>query len=284
MTKRLFSFTAMLLMCLAFISCGDKSKAEKAGWKLSVQSFTFHKFTLEEALDKTAALGVKYIEVYPGHKLGGKWGDKVFDFNLDEETQRELREKAEEKGVRIVGSGVFTSDNRDDWEKMFKFAKSMGLEFITCEPPLELMDFVEELSDRYGILVAIHNHPKPSEYWHPQFLLDVISERGRNIGSCADVGHWNREELDQLECMRLLEGRIVSLHFKDILPKQEGVKWQEDTIWGNGCLEVKDMLEILKRQKFKGYISIEYERNWDDSFPDIQLCIEEFDKLTDEIL
>ncbi len=274
----------MVVFGLSLNSCSNRTKAEQAGWDLSVQSFTFHKFNLMEALDKTRELGVKYIEVYPGHKLGGKWGDKVFDFNLDEQTQKELREIAEEKGVRIVGSGVFVSDNKEDWEKMFRFAKSMDLEFITCEPPLELWDYVEELSDKYGIKVSVHNHPQPSDYWNPQNLLDAIAERSENIGSCSDVGHWNREGLNHLDCLRKLNGRIISLHIKDIKPKEKGVEWQDDTIWGQGCLGIKDMLEILKEQQFKGYLSIEYEYNWDNSVPDIKKCIEEFNRVTDEIL
>ena len=284
MMKKILGIATLLIFCLSLNSCAKKTKAEKAGWNLSIQSYTFHKFTLMEALDKTHQLGVKYIEVYPGHKLGGKWGDKVFDFNLDEESQKELRKIAEEKGVKIVGSGVFVSDNKEDWEKMFKFAHSMKLDFVSCEPPLELWDFVEELSNKYNIKVAVHNHPKPSDYWNPQNLLNAISKRSDKIGSCADVGHWNREGLDHLDCLKKLKGRIISFHFKDILPKEEGVAWQEDTIWGKGCLGIKDMLEILKEQKFKGYLSIEYEYNWDNSVPDIQLCIQEFNKVVDEIL
>ena len=284
MFKKILSIAAMTIFGLSLCSCSKQTKAEKAGWDLSVQSFTFHKFPLMEALDKTHELGVKYIEVYPGHKLGGKWGDKVFDFNLDEETQKELRQIAKDKGVKIVGSGVFVSDNKEDWEKMFKFATSMDLEFITCEPPLELWDYVEELSDKYDIKVSVHNHPQPSDYWNPQNLLNAISERSDKIGSCSDVGHWNREGLNHLDCLRMLNGRIISLHFKDIKPKEEGVEWQDDTIWGQGCLGIKDMLEILKEQGFKGYLSIEYEYNWDNSVPDIKKCIEEFNKVTDEIL
>ena len=32
---------------------------EKNGWRLAIQSYTFHKFTLVEAFDKTQELGVK---------------------------------------------------------------------------------------------------------------------------------------------------------------------------------------------------------------------------------
>ena len=43
--------------------------AEKLGWHLGCQAYTFHKSTLFEAIDKTASLGLHYIEVFPGQKL-----------------------------------------------------------------------------------------------------------------------------------------------------------------------------------------------------------------------
>lgn len=261
-----------------------QTKAERFGWHLGMQSYSFHRFTLTEALDKTHELGLKYIEVYPGHKLGGKWGDKVFDFNLDAKTQKELKELAASKGIKIIGSGVYVAEKSSDWEKMFKFAKSMELEFITCEPALGDWDMVEGLSKRYGIKISVHNHPQPSDYWKPENLLNAISGRSKSLGSCSDVGHWRREGLNQIECLKKLQGRIISLHFKDIAAKKAGEKEQHDVIWGTGILDIKGMLQELKRQNFKGVFSIEYEYNWDNSVPDIKKCIDNFNKVADEIL
>lgn len=51
-------------------------------------------------------------------------GDKVFDFNLDAQTQKEIKELAASKGIKIVGTGVYVAEKSSDWEKMFKFAKA----------------------------------------------------------------------------------------------------------------------------------------------------------------
>lgn len=287
MKKQLISIVASLVSCVICLSCGQKQEnqtaAEKMGWRLGIQSYSFHRFSVTEALDKTQELGVKYIEIYPGHRLGGKWGDKVFGFDLDDQTRKEVKELAESKGIKIVGTGVFVAGNSDEWEKMFRFAKSMNMEFITCEPALNDWDLVESLSKKYGIKVSVHNHPQPSDYWKPELLLDQISTRSKSIGSCCDVGHWRREGLDQIECLKKLDGRVVSLHFKDIAEKQEGEAEQHDVIWGTGILNVKGMLQELKRQNFKGVFSIEYEYNWDNSVPDIKQCIDYFNKTVEEI-
>ena len=280
---QLFNILLLLVCSLSSIPVQAQTKAEKNGWRLGIQSYSFHLFPLIEAFDKTRELGLKYIEVYPGHKLGGKWGDRVFDFNLDIRTQNELKELAVSKGVKIVGIGVYVAEKSSDWEKMFRFAKAMEMEFITCEPALDDWDLVEKLSDQYRINISVHNHPQPSDYWKPENLLQAISHRSHSLGSCADVGHWRREGLDQRECLKKLSGRLISLHFKDIAAKQAGEKEQHDVIWGTGVLDIKGMLKELKAQNFKGIFSIEYEYNWENSISDIRECITYFNKVTNEI-
>ena len=143
---------AVAVLSVAAVACSPKqTKAEKYGWKLAMQSYTFHKVSFGEALDKTAELGVKYIEAFPGHRLGGKWGDQVFGYGMDEQTRKEILDLASSKGVKIVGSGVFVPSDPSEWEKEFEFAKAMGLEYISAEPPMADWDLVEKLSDRYGI-------------------------------------------------------------------------------------------------------------------------------------
>ena len=268
------------ILAIAWIAAGCTPKqtvAEKNGWKLAVQSYTFHKFTFEEALDKTAELGVKYIEAFPGHRLGEKWGKQVFGYEMDAATRKEILDLAASKGVRIVGSGVFVPADPSQWEQEFAFARDMGMEYISTEPAMADWDLVETLSDRYGIAVSVHNHPKPSTYWTPDSLLLAVSDRSPRLGSCADVGHWKRCGLDQMDCLRKLDGRIISLHFKDIAPA-EAEGGPHDVIWGTGVLDVPGMLRMLKDQQFQGYFAIEYEYNWDNSVPDIRQCIDYFNE------
>lgn len=281
-----YSLLLFISICIVMLfACnGNKTIAEKNGWNLAIQSYSFHKFTLLEALDKTQELGVKYIEIFPGHKIGGKWGDKVFDFNLDLDTRKELKDIAKSKGIKIISTGVYVAEKSSDWEKMFAFAKDMGMEYISCEPALNDWDLVEKLAEKYNIKVSVHNHPKPSDYWNPDNLLDAISKRSNLIGSCADVGHWNREGLNHIECLKKMEGRLISLHFKDIKNEPNENNWRDDTIWGKGVLDVKSMLKELERQGFKGMFTIEYEYNWDNSVPDIKECIMYFNKASEEIL
>ncbi|MBK5194878.1 MAG: sugar phosphate isomerase/epimerase [Proteiniphilum sp.] len=283
MKKIFLLFVALSLLTLsnACKSTRPESKAEKAGWKLSMQSYTLHRFTAVEALDKTQQLGLHFIEIYPGQKMGGDFGDALFGYALSDEDQEKLKSLAASKEIKIISSGVWTA-KREEWEKVFAFAENMKLEFISAEPALDDWDVVENLAKQHKIKVAVHNHPSESSYWKPEILLQAIDNRSELLGSSADVGHYKRMGLDPLECIKQLEGKIISFHFKDIAPVgSEGTL--EDVIWGTGVLQVDEMLKELKRQKFKGYFTIEYEANWENNLPEIKESINYFNEVVEEL-
>ena len=282
--KTLKIITGLLLCLWISTSCtssGTKTKAEQQGWQLSVQSYTFHLFTAIEALDKTEELGVKFIEIYPGQRMGEGFNDAIFGYQLNEEQRETLKKEAQARDIKIISSGVWTAQ-KEEWEDFFSFAKNMEMEFISAEPAREDWDLVEQLAEKYQVKVAVHNHPSESSYWKPEILLNSIEERSSLLGACVDVGHYKRMGLEPVPSMKQLEGRIISLHFKDIAPKGEE-KTLEDVIWGRGILNVKEMLEELKRQNFKGYFTIEYEADWENNIPHIKESIEYFNKIATDL-
>ena len=279
--NRILLATIAILLLSSCSNSTAQTKAEKNGWKLSMQSYTFHKFTVVEALEKTHELGLHYIEVYPGHKMGEGFGDATFGYALTTEQQNQIKEIAKSKDIKIVSSGVWVPQH-DEWEKVFKFANDMELEFISAEPLREDWDVVENLAKQYQIKVAVHNHPNESSYWKPEILLDIIGDRSPLLGSTADVGHYKRMDVDPIPALKNLEGKLFALHFKDIAPEGPEDKL-EDVVWGTGILNVKGILEELKRQNFKGYFTIEYEANWENSLPEIKESIDYFNQVADEI-
>lgn len=275
------------VLCCLLLSAGcaqdnTKTKVEKQGWHLSMQSYTFHLFTVMESLDKTQELGLRFIEIYPGQRMGDGFGETVFGYQLDGDQQKKLKEEAASRNITIISSGVWTAQ-REEWEHIFSFAKDMGMEFISAEPAREDWDVVEELAKKQNIKVAVHNHPSENSYWKPEILLGSIGGRDGLLGACVDVGHYKRMGLDPIPSMQQLDGKIISLHFKDIAPQGE-TQSLEDVVWGQGILNVKGMMEELKRQNFKGYFTIEYEADWENNLPRITQSIEYFNQVAEEIL
>lgn len=272
----------ILAILISFSSCNsrsDKTNVDDNKLKLSIQSYTFNRFTLVDAINKAHDLGIQYMEVYPKQKLGGEYGDVMFDYNLSSEHRNGIKEYAESKDVKLVATGVLVPQ-RNEWENVFSFASEMGMDYISAEPNREDWDLVESLSERYKIKVATHNHPSEKSYWQPEELLKYIESRSALLGSNCDIGHFKRMGLDPLESVKKLEGRLISLHFKDLAPKENGY---EDVVWGLGVLDLENILKELKRQKYNGYITIEYEAEWDDNVSSIEKSIDYFNQLVSEI-
>lgn len=282
--KNIIDHTCILILSLlmSLNTFAKQDKAEKAGWHLGVQASTFHKFTFQEAIDKVHQLGLKYVEVYYGQPLG-KDIEGTMDFHMDKATQKKVLSIAKSKGVKIVASGVIICKDEAEWKQLFEFASAMGIETITCEPEYKYLKYIDQQANHYKIDVAIHNHPKPSAYWTPDLFLHAVEGLSDRIGACADVGHWKRMGIDPVEALKKYEGRIKTLHFKDIKEREDGETEQHDVIWGTGVCNVDGILKELKRQNFKGLFSIEYEYNWDNSVPDIKQCISYFNQEVGQI-
>lgn len=256
----------------------DDSAAEKLGWRLGTQSWTFRDRTLFEVIDIAHVLGLKYMECYPGQPFSKGHPDVKFDVDLKPELQKELKAKFETSGVKMVSMGVVGFKNDEaECRKTFDFAKAMGLEAICCEPDEDAFDVLEKLCEEYKINLAIHDHPKPSHYWNPETVLKVAKGRSQRIGACADTGHWSRSGLVPVECLKTLEGRIIESHFKDIAN-------DKDQPWGTGQGNARGMLEELKRQNFHGVILLEYETGSGKELEDnAAKCIAFFDATAREL-
>jgi sugar phosphate isomerase/epimerase len=190
-----------------------------------------------------------------------------------------LIKKLKDANVTPVLYGVVGLPNDEAQQrKVFEYAKKLGLETIVSEPPADAFELIDKLANEYQINVAIHDHPKPSHYWNPDAVLKVCEGRSRRIGACADIGHWARSELVPAECIKKLEGRIVSLHVKDIDEKKE------DVVWGNGKVDVRAVLVELHRQGAKPVFSIEYEKGkGDELVANVAKSVEFFNSVVTEL-
>ncbi len=271
---------AMALPCLtttrAYAGHRNDSAAEKLGFKLSLQCYTFRKLTFFETVDEAAQLGIKYLEIFPGQKL--KPGSNITtNSGMSDEVCNEIQKKlAEAGGLKVVAYGVAAVPSEEpSARKTFEWAKKMGIEVLVTETtPTELHD---KLCTEYNIKMALHNHPAT---WPPEKVLAACKDRCNRIGSCSDTGHWMRANHVPVDTLKMLQGRVMHLHFKDLDQFGKG----QDVPWGTGKGDVKGMLQELKRQGFHGYFSIEYEHG---TVPELRTnlaqCVEFFDATAAEL-
>ena len=282
MKKQFYGVLVLVAAVLLSTACNNSSTEQKPGedtaavaadsaskvtdnWKLGVQMWTFRMFTMTEALVKADSCGIKYIEAFWGQALGGDSKD-TFGIKMTQAGRDKLKELLKSHNIQMVAMGVISPGTKEEWVDAFKLAKEFGLSYITAEPKKTLWDTVDSLAGFYGIKIAIHDHPKPNAYSHPDSVLAAMAGHP-NMGACADVGHWARNGLNIVDCLKKLEGHVYGVHLKDI--KEFDQPKSADTVVGKGVIQFSPIFAELKRQHFSGMLSIEHESNWFHNVPDV---------------
>ena len=245
------------------------------GFAIGCQAYTFNRFTVFEAIEKTAEAGGKVIEFYPGQKLSKEEPEVKWNHDASDDVFAKVVAKLAQHKIKAVNYGVVSIPTEEEGaRKIFAFAKKLGLLAVTTES-FEAIDTIEKMVKEYDIKVGFHDHPrrpdKPTyRMWDPYFILELTKGRDERIGACADTGHWQTSGISPVWAVRTLKGRIVSSHLKD---KKDYGK-SHDVPYGQGVGEIGRVLAELKEQGFDGNISIEYEHNWENSLPEVKQCID----------
>ncbi|MEO0016846.1 MAG: hypothetical protein RLZZ522_129 [Verrucomicrobiota bacterium] len=243
------------------------------GWFVGAQAYTFKEFTAFEAIAKTKQAGGNVIEFFPGQVLKPGVPDKV-GHTMSEAAMAELKAECSRLGVHPVNYGVVGAKDADEVRAIMGFAKKMGF-YSVCTEATELIAAWETNAKEFDIKVAFHEHggamDRPGyKVWNPLYILGVVESRDHRVGACADLGHWCTSNLKPLDCLRILNGRIISVHLKD----KAAFGNAPVVVAGKGVVDVAACLEELKRQKFDGHLSIEHENDWMDSVPQVRANVD----------
>lgn len=255
--------------------CPNTAAVQKSPeFMLSVQAWTFNRFTLFEAIERTSQAGAKFIEMFPGQMLRPGSDVKVGPEMPEAETAA-LENHLQKFGIKPVAFGVTgIPKNPAEARPLFQWAKRLKLMVINTES-VDAIDTIELMVKEFDIKVGFHDHPKQADnpsykMWDPAYIYSVVKDRDVRIGSCADTGHWVRSGIKPVDAIKTLRGRIVSSHLKDL---NEFSHDAHDVPFGTGVSDMRGILDSYARIGFAGPASIEYEYNWDNSVVDVANCV-----------
>ncbi len=238
--------------------------AEKLGWKVGIQSYTFHKFTFFEAIDLTAALGLNYIEGVDGMRLSPE-SDVKFGRGMSKEWKDKLKKKLEDAGIEHVSYFQWLSGNKEGFEEVVKFAKEMGLMIVTDPKRVPAggvgPDFYDEILTKYGVTMVFTNHRRPISYWNPEFALEDTKGHSKHLGASVDIGHYMRDGFEPLPIVKdfIKAGKMFHFHLRDVSKLgPDGV----DVPLGEGQGKIKEILTELHNNNVQPLIMLEYERDF----------------------
>lgn len=233
--------------------------ADYKGLKIGMQSFTLRGFDLPGVIERVKELDIEYLELGKKH------------CNPDDDDARNAAMRlCADNGITINCTGVAPFGGKEDVNRMwFEHAKALGLDVLNCNPQPDCFDALDKLVDEYDINVAIHNHG-PGSLWPDIATIDAaIKDHDPRIGLCVDSGHFLRVPEDPIAVMNHFKDRVHSYHLKDIDVDIGGTHGQEYIV-GEGPLDLKAVLDLLREWNFQGPVSIEYELNKDAPMDDLR--------------
>ena len=168
-------------LAVACVLCPAPSPAQQPawtviGWRVGIQANSFRAANTFDAIDKTAALGVKFFEGYAVMKVSAGI-PKSLDWKLTEAEVTAVQQKLRSAGLTMPT--YYTRNLPNDeagMRTLFQFAKTLGVETIIGEPPPEQLAFIDKFANEFGINVALHAHTQGVSpvYWGPRNQLKAL--------------------------------------------------------------------------------------------------------------
>ena len=234
-----------------------------------VQSFCFRHFKDNaEVAEKVKAIGVNTIEVCAVHA----------DFN-DPEGWKDIVKTYQDAEVGIVSIGVQTFTGLDSDRDFFECAAIAGAKHISCHFKIDsytkAIPMVRAWSREYGIKVGIHCHGGYSFGGSPDVLKHLVGLGGPEVGLCIDSA-WALQigprQGNPVKWVENFPGQTYGVHYKDFVFDKDGM-WN-DTVVGQGTLDLKGFVNALEADGFDGMAVIEYEADVENPVPALTKCVE----------
>lgn len=171
---------------------------------------------------------------------------------------RAIRKKFESAGTTIYAfnyspNGSFTDAEID---RGFEMAKALGAEIITASATLEAARRMVPFAAKHKMPVAMHNHSNvtdPNEFATLESLATAL-KLSPFFRLNLDIGHFTAANYDAVAYVREHHASITNLHLKD-RKKDQGA----NTAWGTGDTPIRDVLQLLKKERWPIRAYIEYE-------------------------
>ena len=182
----------------------------------------------------------------------------------------ELRKLYNDAGVNIHIHKMPFGQSDEDIDFNFQVAKALGCKAITTERNEEQARRLAPSAEKHQVYVAFHNHTNNVPVMDkPDPLLDV----GKYIAFNLDIGHYfaGTGGKSPVPVIEKYHDRIISLHLKDRAADGGNLPW------GQGKTPIREVLQLLKKEKWPIYADIELEYpvpQGSDSVKEVRRCFE----------
>jgi sugar phosphate isomerase/epimerase len=175
------------------------------------------------------------------------------------QTWKAVTRKFNDAGVRVTLLCYNMQDSMKDAdiEYGFSMAKGLGVKGMTTSTTLTMAKRIAPVADRHKLLVGYHGHDATNDPNQTATLESyaTLMSYGKYNGINLDIGHFTAAGYDAVAFIQQHHDKITNLHIKD-RKKDHG---PNVAVWGTGDTPMKEVLQLLKKQKYRFPANLELE-------------------------
>jgi sugar phosphate isomerase/epimerase len=171
---------------------------------------------------------------------------------------RSVRKKFDAAGITIFAYcyNMNASFTNAEIDRGFEMTKALGTDIMTTSTQMDVAKRIAPLADKHKILVGLHGHSNvndPNEFATPETFAAAM-KMSKYFKINLDIGHFVSADYDPVAYIREHHADITNLHLKDRKNHQG-----DNTPWGQGDTPIREVLQLLKRERWPIPADIEYE-------------------------
>lgn len=259
------------------------------GVRIGAISYSFRSLPVEQLIPAMVKIGLGEVELMSGdaEKLAGApavAAVPAWRAAVKLQVFSEVRKKFVDAGIipRILCYNMRGNVTDQEIDYAFNMAHALGADVISSSSTVTLARRIAPFADKYKLRWAAHGHDDikdPEEFATPEIFAAVLA-MGPYMAINLDIGHFTAAGFDAVSYIRQNHARITNLHLKDRKKSPPGQMTQvlnNNFPWGEGDTPIRDVLRLLKTEKYDIPANIEYEygsRAKGDAATEVARCFE----------
>ena len=229
-----------------------KGKKTPDTFGIGIAGYTFFQIPPEKAIEIMKKVGVLNLSLK----------DVYMPMNSTKEKITSVMGTFKEAGINVYTLGVIYMKSEQAVDQAFEYAKMAGVKMIIGAPNYEFLPLVEKKVKEYDMKIAIHNHgPDNPLFPNATDIWNRIKDLDPRMGICLDIGHTTRDGQDPSVDVERYAKRIYDIHIKDVTLATKDGKTIE---MGRGIIDIPKFIKVLRRIKYSGMCSLEFEKDMKD--------------------
>lgn len=190
---------------------------------------------------------------------------------------RNVRKQFNDAGteLNILCYNLANTATDDEIDYSFQMAQALGVGGMSSSTTVSVAKRVAPFAEKYKLMWGGHGHDNVAdpEQFATLESYDKIMSFSKYIGVNLDIGHFTAAGYDPVPYIQKHHDRITNLHLKDRFRNPPGGRGA-NVRWGEGQTAIKDVLLLLKKEKYPFPADIEYEYQGTDPVIEVAKCLE----------